>query len=228
MGRCITAMRRWPLIKSRNRKLIRVTSSSECLKHMCVDLSDYNRYFNQIWHRTQIPYYQHAGMAKFIKNWESKMVAAAIVNFREMWITLDWTQISTAKFMGRCTTAMRRWPREIRNRKLIRVTSSDKGLKHMCVDLSDYSIYLNQIWHRTQIPYYQHYGMAKFTKTWESKMAAAAILNFGKMSMTLDWIYISTPNFMRRCTTTMRRWPSEQKSKPEVNSRDVIKWTSRA
>ena len=30
--------------KSRNRKLIRVTSSNEGLKHMCVDLSDYNRY----------------------------------------------------------------------------------------------------------------------------------------------------------------------------------------
>jgi len=55
------------MIKSRNRKLIRVTSSNECLKHMCVDLSDYNRYLNQIWHRTQIPYYQHVGMAKFIK-----------------------------------------------------------------------------------------------------------------------------------------------------------------
>jgi len=34
--------------KSRNRKLIRVTSSNECLKHMCVDHSDYNIYFNQI------------------------------------------------------------------------------------------------------------------------------------------------------------------------------------
>jgi len=51
--------------KSRNRKLIRVTSSNEGLKHMCVDLSDYNRYLNQIWYRTQIPHYQHAGMAKF-------------------------------------------------------------------------------------------------------------------------------------------------------------------
>ena len=30
--------------KSRNRKLIRVTSSNEDLKQMCVDLSDYNRY----------------------------------------------------------------------------------------------------------------------------------------------------------------------------------------
>ena len=51
--------------KSRNRKLIRVTSSTKGLKHMCVDLGDYNRYLNQIWYRTQIPHYQHAGMAKF-------------------------------------------------------------------------------------------------------------------------------------------------------------------
>jgi len=42
------------VIKGQNRKLTRVTSSNECLKHMCVDLSDYN-----------IPHYQHAGMAKF-------------------------------------------------------------------------------------------------------------------------------------------------------------------
>ena len=49
--------------KSWNRKLIRVTSSNEGLKHMCVDLSD--RYLNQIWYKTQIPHYQHAGMAKF-------------------------------------------------------------------------------------------------------------------------------------------------------------------
>ena len=53
------------MTKSRNRKLIRVTSSNDRLKHMCVDLSDCNRYLNQIWQRTQIPHYQHAGMAKF-------------------------------------------------------------------------------------------------------------------------------------------------------------------
>jgi len=51
----------WPcgddhMTKSRNRKLICVTSSNECLKHMCVDLSNYNRYLNQIWYRTQIPH----------------------------------------------------------------------------------------------------------------------------------------------------------------------------
>jgi len=51
--------------KSQNRKLIRVTSSNEGLKHMCVDLSDCNRYLNQIWYRTQISHCQHARMAKF-------------------------------------------------------------------------------------------------------------------------------------------------------------------
>jgi len=40
------------LTKSQNRKLIRVTSANECLKHVYVDLSDYNRYLNQIWYRT--------------------------------------------------------------------------------------------------------------------------------------------------------------------------------
>jgi len=32
---------------------------------MCIDLSDYNRNLNQIWDRTHVPHYQHAGMAKF-------------------------------------------------------------------------------------------------------------------------------------------------------------------
>jgi len=36
-------------------------------------------------------------------------------------------------------------------------------------------------------------------------MAEAAILNFGKMSITVDWIQISTPKFMGRCTTAMQR-----------------------
>ena len=51
--------------KSLNRKLIRVTSSNKCLQHMCVDLSDYNTYLNQILYRTKIPHYQHAGITKF-------------------------------------------------------------------------------------------------------------------------------------------------------------------
>jgi len=57
----------------------------------------------------------------------------------------------------------------------------------------------------------------------KSKIAAAAIFNFGKISITPDWIKISAPNFMGRRTKAMRRRPRDQKLKPEVNSRDVIK-----
>jgi len=53
------------MTKSRNQKLIRVTSSNEGLKDKCVDLSDYNRYLNQIRYRAEIPHYQHAEMANF-------------------------------------------------------------------------------------------------------------------------------------------------------------------
>jgi len=37
----------------------------------------------------------------------------------------------------------------------------------------------------------------------KSKMAAATIFNFRKISITPDWIKISTPNFMGRCITQM-------------------------
>ena len=57
----------------------------------------------------------------------------------------------------------------------------------------------------------------------KSKTATAAIFNFGKMSLTLDWIKISAPNFMGRCIAAMQRWPRDQKSKPEVNSCNVIR-----
>jgi len=32
---------------------------------MRVDLSDYNKYLNEIWYRTQTPHYKDAGVAKF-------------------------------------------------------------------------------------------------------------------------------------------------------------------
>jgi len=38
-----------------------------------------------------------------------------------------------------------------------------------------------------------------------SKMAAAAVFNFGKISITPDWIKISALNFMGRCITAMQR-----------------------
>jgi len=37
----------------------------------------------------------------------------------------------------------------------------------------------------------------------KSKMAADAIFNFRKLSITPDWIKISAPNFMGRCITAM-------------------------
>jgi len=50
------------MTKSRNRKLTRETSSNESLKHKCVDLSNYNKYLNQILYTAQAPKYQHDGM----------------------------------------------------------------------------------------------------------------------------------------------------------------------
>jgi len=153
--------------KSRNRKLIRVTSSNEGRKHMCIDLSDYNRYLNQIWYRTQIPHYQHAGVAKFTQtenprwrrppSWISEKNVNNFELDKDILHQIIWEDASRRRGDDHVTKS--------RNRKLIRVTSSNEGRKHMCVDLSDYNRYLNQIWYRTQIPHYQHAGMAKFTQT---------------------------------------------------------------
>jgi len=85
-------------------------------------------------------------------NQKSKMAATAILNFGKMSITPDWIK------KWRCEDASRLCGDDHvmkrQNRKLIRVTSSNESQKHKCVDLSDYNIYLNQIWYRAQIPYY--------------------------------------------------------------------------
>ena len=75
------------MTKSRNRKLIRVTSSTERLEHKCVDLSDYNRYVNQIWYTAQAQQ-RHLG-------------------FRKMTITPNWIELFAPDLVGRCM-AMRR------------------------------------------------------------------------------------------------------------------------
>ena len=128
---------------------------------MCVDLSDYNRYLNQIWYRTQMPHYQHAGMAKLkIQDGDGRHLEFRknVNNFgldKHIFHQIIWEDAARPCGDDHMTKSQ--------SRKLIRVTSSAKGLKHMCVDLSDYNKYLNQIWYRTQIPHYQHAGMAKFT-----------------------------------------------------------------
>ena len=65
------------------------------------------------------------------------MVAAAILNFGKMSITLDWIKISCMKLHGKMQR--RRgddYLTKSRNRKLIRVTSSNEGLKYNCVSVS--------------------------------------------------------------------------------------------
>ena len=154
--------------KSRNRKLIHVTSSNEGLKHMCVDFSDYNRYLNQIWCITQIPHYQHAAVTPECPNSYILKIQDGggrhlgfqrnVNNFgldNDILHQIIWEDVPQPCGDDHMTKS--------RNRKLISVTSSNEGLKCKCVDLSDYARYLNQIWYRTQIPHYQHAGMAKFT-----------------------------------------------------------------
>jgi len=84
-----------------------------------------------------------------------KMAAAAIFN------SLTSGKCHCTKFYGKMQRGYdhvtKNW-----NRKLIHVTSSNEIQKHKCVDLSDYTKYLNQIWYRAQIPHYQYAGMAKF------------------------------------------------------------------
>ena len=72
---------------SRNRKLIRVTSSNKPPEHKCVDLSDYNRYVNQIWYTAQAQQ-RHLG-------------------FRKMSVTPNWIELFAPDLVGRCM-AMRR------------------------------------------------------------------------------------------------------------------------
>ena len=130
--------------------------------------------------RSQRNFYREYAPQIRLRGWshgapnKSKMAGAAIFNFWKMSVTPDWIKIYVPILMGRCITVMRRCSlTKSRNRKLIRVTSSNEGLKHMCVDLSDYhhrllrifiyNRYLYQVGQRTQIPHYQHARMAKLT-----------------------------------------------------------------
>ena len=131
---------------------------------MCVDLSDYNRYLNQVWYRTQIPHCQHAGVPNSHKlkiqdgggrHFEFRKNVNNFGLYKDILHQIIWEDAPRRRGDDHVTKS--------RNRKLIRVTSLNEGLKKKCVDLSDYNRYLNQVWYRTQIPHYQHAGKAKFT-----------------------------------------------------------------
>ena len=123
------------------------------------------------------------------------MAAAAIFDLGKMSITLDWIKISCNKLYRKMHHGHAEMTTDkSRNRKLIRVTSSNERLYHTCVDLSDYNRYLNHIWYRTQI--YRTINTPEWPNSHKPKIQdgggrhLAAILNFGKMSITLDWINI--------------------------------------
>ena len=86
--------------KSRNRKLIRVTSSNTCREQKGVD-----------WYRAQAPHYEYHELCRIHLTWNSKMAATAILNFRKNVNNSRFDKNICIKFYGRCTTAMWRWPR---------------------------------------------------------------------------------------------------------------------
>jgi len=158
-------------------------------------------------------------MAPFNK---SKMAAAAILNFGKMSITPDWIKISAPNFMRRCITAVRRWSCDQKSKPEVRVTVIKWTCEHKCVDLSYYDRYLNHIWYRAQIPHYQHARMVKFT--WpEIQDGRGCHLEFRKNvnNSGLDKDICTT--FYGKMHHGHAEMIHNQKSKPEVNSRDVIK-----
>ena len=135
------------MTKSKNRKLIRVTLSNECLKHMCVDLGDYNIYLNQIWYRTQYhtintPEWPNSHKLKIQDGISEKNVNNCGLD-KDILHQIIWEDAP--------------WPcgddhvTKIRYRKLIRETSSNE---HKCVDLSDSRRYLKQILYSGEAPPY--------------------------------------------------------------------------
>jgi len=141
--------------KSWNRKLIRVTSSNEGLKHMCRrTYSTEHKY-----HTTNTPEWPNSHKLKIQDGGGRHLEFRKDVN--NFGLDKDILHQIIWEYAPR-----RRGGEHVpksRNRKLIRVTSSNKCQKHMCVDLSDYNRYLNQIWYRTQIPHCQHAWVTKLT-----------------------------------------------------------------
>ena len=74
-----------------------------------------------------------------------------------------------------------------RNRKLIRVTSSNEGLKHMCVDLSDYIRYLNQIWYKNK---YRTINTPEWPNSHKLKNM---MTKFFRGIAPLEWAFVSSP-----------------------------------
>ena len=69
----------------RNHKLIHMTSSNKRQEQMCVDLSEYERYLNQIWYNAchSSTRRSNARMFRFYLPQKSMTAVTAILNFRK-------------------------------------------------------------------------------------------------------------------------------------------------
>ena len=119
--------------RNRNRKLIRVMSSNECLKHMCVDLSDYNRYLNKFsterkYHTTNTQEWPNSHKLKMQDGGGRHLEFRKNVNNfgldKDILHQIIWEHAARRLGDDHVTKSQ--------NRKLIRVTSSNECLKHMC------------------------------------------------------------------------------------------------
>jgi len=180
--------------KSRNRKLIRVTSSNEYREQKGVDFSDYI-YLNQIWYEVQSPHYKHAKCPKFTElenprwRWPPSWISEKNVNN----YGLD-KDIST-KFYGKVHhghAKIATWPKVETGsyfawRHLMNIWN-----KRASISMS-IAYYLNQIWDGAQAPHYEHEEMCQIYLTWKSKMARRHLEFLKKTSITPDWIQIFAP-----------------------------------
>jgi len=126
-------------------------------------------------------------------------------------ITPNWIKIYAPNFMGRCAKAMQRWPYD---QKLKSEVNSRDVIKWRSEAHVRRSHWLQQVFEPNLV---QNTNTTLSTRrysqihiNWKSKMAAAAILNFGKMSITLDWIKISCITLytkMHHGDAEMTTWP---------------------
>ena len=103
-----------------------------------------------------------------------------------------------------------------RNRKLILVTSSNERQKQKCVDLRDYKIFEPNLVHSSSTCLAACLSVPN-SLTMKIQNGSGRHLKFRKLSITAEWIEVTAINVVERCNTAMRRWPYDQKSKPEVN-----------
>ena len=175
-----------------------MTSSNEDLKDKCVDLSDYNRHYfepNLVQNTNTTLSTRRNGQIHI--TWKSKMAA---LEFRKNVNNSALNKDICTKFYGKMHDGhAQRWTRDQKSKPEVNSRNVIKWKKHKFVDLSDYNIYLNQIWYRAQIPHYQHAGMVN-SHSLQIQDGGRRHLGFlgyvkRKMSITPDWIKISASNF---------------------------------